>query len=160
MRAFQSVLLPVSEAESLVDPFRREGDWSHVHGIPAHMTLAGPWPLSVEIAASDLARIAEAIEGEHYALSTVGMLGDSVCLFADDDAPLMRWRSRLLEIAGTPDRVDVDWRIHLTVCRGLRVEQIAEVVRTLEPMLPFSCHVEGLLLAQMLSESEVTVREV
>jgi hypothetical protein len=159
MRAFQSILLPVHEAEALVGPFRRGGDWSRVHGIPAHMTLAGPWPLSIELRASDLALVAEKIDGQRYALSTVDVLGDAVCLFPDDDAPLMCWRSRLLDLVGAPDEVDKEWRVHLTVCRGLDLGRADEVLQTLGAMLPLPCVAPGLLLAQMLSPSEVIVRD-
>jgi hypothetical protein len=56
--SFQSILLPVREADAIVDGFRVEGDWPRQHGIPAHLTLAGPWPLSHELPRERLAQLA------------------------------------------------------------------------------------------------------
>jgi hypothetical protein len=157
MVPFQSILLPVMEAEPLIDEFRQDGDWSRTHGIPAHVTLAGPWPLSVELSLNDLSCMAQEMIGQRYELSAVDVLGDAVCLLPDDDSPLMVWRSRLLGLAGVPDDIDNNWRLHLTVCRDSSGPRTDEVERALAGKLPLSCAVQRLLLAQMRSPSEVAV---
>jgi hypothetical protein len=158
MPQYQSILMPVAEAEALVEPFRRAGDWSSAHGIPAHMTIAGPWPLSVRLPLEALGELATAIDGARYKLSTVGTLGDAICLFPEDDGALLRWRASILEAVGIADAVDERWRIHLTVCRGSNGGTAGAVEEAMGKALPLSCAVRGLLLAQMLGDSEVTVR--
>lgn len=75
------MLLPAAEAEALVEPFRRFGDWSSAHGIPAHMAIAGPWLLSVSLPIEALSNLASAIRGARYTLGTVRTLGDAICCF-------------------------------------------------------------------------------
>lgn len=144
----------------MVEPFRRAGDWSSAHGIPAHMTIAGPWPLSVRLPLEALGGLATAIDGTRYTLSTVGILGDAISLFPEDDAALLRWRASILEAVGTADAVDEKWRIHLTVCRGPNGGTAGAVEEAMGKALPLDCEVRGLLLAQMRSDSEVTVRQL
>jgi hypothetical protein len=156
--SFQSVLLPVAEAEPLVEPFRRVGDWSSAHGIPAHMTIAGPWPLSVSLPIEALSNLASAIRGARYTLSTVGTLGGAICLLPADDAVALRWRADILDAVGAPDEVDEQWRIHLTVCRGANRATVGKVEQAIGRALPLSCEVRGLLVAQMLGDSQVSVR--
>jgi hypothetical protein len=152
------VLLPVAEAEPLVKPFRRVGDWSSAHGIPAHMTIAGPWPLSVSLPIEALSNLASAIRGAHYTLTTIKTLGDAICLFPADDTVALRWRADILDAVGIPDGVDKQWRIHLTVCRGANRVTVGKVEQAIGRALPLSCEVGGLLVAQMLSDSQVSVR--
>jgi hypothetical protein len=152
------VLLPVAEAEALVEPFRRAGDWSSAQGIPAHMTIAGPWPLSVSLPIEALARLASAIRGARYTLSTARILGDAICLFPADDAMALRWRANILDAVGAEDEVDEQWRIHLTVCRGANQATMGKVEQTIGPALPLSCEVRELLVAQLLGDSQVSVR--
>jgi hypothetical protein len=156
--SFRSVLLPVVETEPLVEPFRRAGDWSSAHGIPAHMTIAGPWPLSVSLPIEALTRLASAIRGARYTLSTLSILGDAICLFPADDAMALRWRAKILDAVGAADEVDEQWRIHLTVCRGADRATVGEVEQTIGPALPLSCEVRGLLVARMLGDCQVSVR--
>jgi hypothetical protein len=150
--------MPFAEAEAVVEPFRRDGDWSSAYGIPSHITIAGPWPLSVELPTGALKGLAEAIKGTSLELSSVGTLGDAVCLFPEDDGELLRWRASILGAVGTPDTVDGSWRPHLTVCREGDRGTVAAVEAATAEALPIACEARGLLLARMLGESEVTVR--
>jgi hypothetical protein len=150
--------MPVTEAEALVEPFRQVGDWSSAHGIPAHMTIAGPWPLSVRLPLAALGGLAAAIHGTRYTLSSVGILGNAVSLFPEDDGALLRWRASILEAVGIADAIDEKWRLHLTVCRESNGGTAGAVEEAMGKALPLDCEVRGLLLAQMLSDSEVTVR--
>jgi hypothetical protein len=71
----QSVLLLVAEAEPFVDHLRRDGDWSRRLGVPAHITIGGPWPLSPELPLSALSTVAAAARGMRYRLDHVGAVG-------------------------------------------------------------------------------------
>jgi GrpB-like predicted nucleotidyltransferase (UPF0157 family) len=156
--SFQSILLPVPEVNALVAPFRRAGDWSSAHGVPAHMTIAGPWPLSVPLPLERLAELAGRLDGTRFALGEAGRLGDAICLFPDDDRPLLRWRTRILETVGIEDAADEKWRLHLTVCRGPHADTFGAVEEAMAAALPIRCRAQGLLLAEMHSASDVSVR--
>jgi 2'-5' RNA ligase superfamily len=158
MPRFQSILIPVAEAEELVEPFRRTGDWSSAHGIPAHMTIAGPWPLSVQLPLAALRNLGAAINGERYTLASAGALGNAICLFPHDDGTLLRWRAEILKTVAIPDDIDDQWRIHLTVCRPSSNRSAGTIEAAVATALPLSCEVGGLLLAQMHGESQVTVQ--
>lgn len=69
--SFQSILLPVREADAIVDDFRAEGDWSWQFGIPAHLTFAGPWPLSHELPRERLAELAAEARRTRYRLDRI-----------------------------------------------------------------------------------------
>jgi len=99
-----------------------------------------------------------AIVGERYTLKSVGTLGGAICLFPEDDGALLRWRASILKAVGIPDEVDEQWRIHLTVCRGSREGTAGAVEEAMGKALPLHCEVRGLLLAQMHSDSRVTVQ--
>jgi hypothetical protein len=143
---FRSILIPAREVEPIVAPLREDGDWSSRHGVPAHLTIAGPWPLEVDLPLQALGGTRDAMRGERYLFGSVGALGDAICLFPRDDAPLLHWRARILEIVGVRDQVDENWRIHLTISRaGSLREAQASIARA----LPVTCVVDDLLLAEM-----------
>lgn len=155
---FQSVLLAVAEAEALVRPFRRDGDWSSAHGVPAHVTLAGPWPLAVSLPIQTLGKLASMIRGTRYTLATVSTLEDAICLFPADDAAILDWRARILDAVGVPDETDQRWRPHLTICRSSDHAAVETVEHTMNSLLPLPCQAQRLLVARMISDSQVTVR--
>src|SRR6185436_1248936 len=105
----QSVILPVAAVEPFVDGFRQAGDWSRRLGVPAHVTLAGPWPLGLELRVSALAAIAVEMRGTRFRLSRVDVLGDAMCLLADDEAPLLKLRAAILGTIEVSDGIDGRW---------------------------------------------------
>jgi 2'-5' RNA ligase superfamily len=151
-------LIPVPEAEPLVSSFRRGGDWSSEHGIPAHLTLAGPRPLTTCIPEDRLGKLCAEIRGERYKLDTLGPLGDAVCLFPDDDRALLGWRGRILAAVGSDDETDESWRMHLTVGRGLAPPAIGAVEASIGRALPLHCEIDRVLIAQRHAGSRVTLR--
>jgi hypothetical protein len=159
MEGFRSILLPVPEAERLVDPLRRAGDPWRERGVPAHMTIAGPWPLEVELPREELAEAARELRGTRFALATAGMLGDALCLFPADDAALLAWRERALRVVGVPDRLDAGWRLHLTVRRYESAPpDAAETVRALARSLPIVCTAGELAVAEVDASGRVLLR--
>jgi hypothetical protein len=156
---FRSILLPVPEADDLVDTFRREGDWSHRHGVPAHLTLAGPFSLSVALPPRALGELASELRGTGYELTSVGLLGSAVCLFPADDAPFLEWREQALRAVDAVDRIDDEWRVHLTVGRfDASTLEIDRIVRSLEEELPIACEVGDLLIAEVHGDGRVSLR--
>ncbi len=129
-------------------------------GVPAHITFAGPWPISACLPIRALEGMTAAIQGTRFVLASVGMLGDAVCLFPEDDGELLRWRASILNAVGTADAIDRSWRVHLTVSRGARRDALAVVEERLAGTLPIACQARGLLLAQMFGEREVTIQHL
>lgn len=159
MEGFRSILLPVPAAEPLVDPLRLTGDPWRERGVPAHMTIAGPWPLGVRLPHDELVELAEELRGTRFELATAGTLGDALCLFPADDAPLLAWRARALRAVGVRDRIDDGWRLHLTVRRYESAPgEAAEGAPELERSLPIACAVGELAIAEMDDAGVVGVR--
>jgi len=154
-RSFQSIIAPVPEADQLVAGYRADGDWSTRLGVPPHVTIAGPWPLTVPVTDGDLSSFVEAAIGISYELGEVGMVGDAVSLFPSDEAPLLELRERALAVAGTADGVDQAWRLHLTVTRVEDADRIDLIRRELEPHLPILCSVKTLRLVRLLPSGRV-----
>jgi hypothetical protein len=148
--SFQSILLPVREADVVVDGFRAEGDWSRQLGIPAHLTLAGPWPLSHELPRERLAELAADARGTRYRLDHVETLGDAVRLLPQDDRPLLGWRARVLSVVGKPDAVSPAWRFHLTICRDESGHRLRAVRNAIDHALPLDCEVRDLCIARLI----------
>lgn len=147
--SIQSIWVPIPAIEPLIDRFRAEGDWSHAFGVPAHITLAGPWPLAAELPREALAEVAEEARGTRFSLGSVGMLGDAVCVFAVDERPLRELRDRLVAAAGRADALDHAWRPHLTVCREGSKMTLEAVREAVDPALPLECTVEDLCLGRL-----------
>jgi hypothetical protein len=147
--------------EELVDPFRLDGDWSRRLGIPAHITLAGPFPLSFRLLRGPLSALAAAARGTRYRLDSVGVLGDAICLFSADERPLTQLREQLVAAIGggdpEPDRLG---SLHLTVCRNRAPDSLAEARATLEPALPISCAVRDLCLSRLIAPDQVSVESL
>ncbi|MBS1887575.1 MAG: 2'-5' RNA ligase family protein [Actinobacteria bacterium] len=148
----------MAEVEAAVEPFRYDGDRSASHGIPPHITIGGPWTLSVALPVRALEGLAAAIRGTRFVLDHVGTLGDAVCLFPEDEGELLRWRASIMGAVGTPDAVDENWRLHLTVCRGGDRGRLAEVEEAFAGAMPIACEAQGLILARMTGDAEVRLR--
>jgi hypothetical protein len=158
--SFQSILLPVREADAIVDEFRVEGDWSRRLGIPAHLTLAGPWPLSQQLPRQSLAGLAAQARGSKYRLDLVDLLGGAICLLPRDDRPLLSLRARLLSTVGKPDAVSPAWRLHLTISRTEPVDRLAAVRRAIDHALPLDCEVRDLYIARMIEPGRVVTERL
>lgn len=148
----QSVLIQVPEADPLVDPFRLEGDWSRHLGVPAHITLAGPYPLSAELPKQVPARIAQRAKSIRFTLSGVGRVGDSTCLLVADEKPLAALRGEYLDAIGGEEQTDRTWKFHLTISRGASAAAESLIREALEPSLPLECEVGELSLATLRGE--------
>jgi hypothetical protein len=140
-----------------VAKYRSAGDRWTTQGVPAHITIAGPWPLSQAMPTEHLARVVAAVTGTRYCLDRLGMLGDALCLFPSDVSPLLAVRVRVIEAVGAADAVTAAWRLHLTIARTQRSERIEEVRRGLGQFLPLSCELRDLCLARLLTSGHVTI---
>ncbi len=158
--SFQSILVPVREVDALVDGFRIEGDWSRKLGIPAHLTLAGPWPLSRELPRETLSALAVAARGTRYRLDFIDMMGDAICLFLRDERPLGKWRARVLNAVGESESVSPAWRLHLTICRDESGDQLNAVRAAVDHALPLDCEVQELCIARLVEPGRAVVERL
>ena len=155
----QSIIATAPEADALVDGFRLEGDWARLLGIPAHLTLAGPWPLDRELPDERLSRIAAEARGTRYQLDSIDRLGDAICLLPRDDKPLIDLRARLLDAVGSSE-ASPEWRPHLTIYRGESRDRLASIRKEIEHALPLDCEVEGLYLARLIEPGRAVMEAV
>jgi hypothetical protein len=150
-----SLLIPVPEADALVDPFRRRGDWSRALGVPAHLTLAGPWPADVPCPTKALLDLTAEMGGARCHLDSSGLLGEALCLFLADEKPFLRWRNEALSAVGATDTTTSDWRPHLTVCRSA-ADGREEASSAIAPALPIEFLIGGLWVARRTELGQVS----
>jgi 2'-5' RNA ligase len=154
-RLIQSIIALIPQVDATVGRFRAADDWSAHYRVPPHITLAGPWPLSVDLQAAGLAPLVATACGTACRLDEIGMLGDALCLFPADDEALRALRRRLLEAIGRRDGVTTEWRPHLTVARHLPAEHACALQRELAPLLPIICELREVCLARLLDNDSV-----
>jgi hypothetical protein len=158
--SFQSIWLPVREVDALVDEFRVDGDWSRQLGVPAHITLAGPWPISRTLPDAKLAELATAARGTRYRLNSVEVLGDAICMLPDDGRPLTQWRERLVAAVDGVDAADPSWRPHLTICRSASRDSLKAIRKAVNHALPVNCVVRDLRLSRLVEPGLVSVESL
>jgi hypothetical protein len=138
----QGILVPVPEADPLVDDLRRAGDWSRRVGLPAHITIAGPWPSNPALPLRRLEVVARESLRTAFSLDRVDVLGDAVCLLPADQRPLQQWRRAILKVLGQTDAADQPWHCHLTIWRGSTEDQLASLRKSISPSLPLECEIQ------------------
>jgi 2'-5' RNA ligase superfamily len=155
----RSIIVPVGEAEPLVDEFRRRGDWSRRLGVPAHVTLVGSLPPAAELPRDELTPLAAAAIGTGFVLERVGLLGGSVCLLAAADEPLAalgrRLAARLEPGSGRRPRR----RHHLTVWRDAPA-MLPEISAAIEPGLPIEAEVRSVCVATLSQSGSLTIESL
>ena len=142
-----SLLAVATGLEHVLGPYAAE-NWSHRAGIPAHVTVAGPWPsAAVPAPRAVFARLAASAAPRTLVFRRLGLLGDAVCLFPDPAPWLDRCRAQAIAAVGTPDGTDARWRPHLTLARLAEATEAA--VAALAGRLPVAlpCRVDDAALA-------------
>jgi hypothetical protein len=145
-QGIRSIIVPVDEAEALVDRFRQQGDWSRQLGVPAHLTLVGALPLEAELPWGELAVLATAAIGTRIVLDRISLLGGSICLLPADEEPLMVLAGRILGQLGPEVEALRRQRIHLTVWREAPT-MLPEISSMIEPSLPIESAVRIVCVA-------------
>jgi hypothetical protein len=153
----QCVLVPVPEADPLVDDLRRSGDWSRRAGIPAHITIAGPWPSLPVLPVRELEAVARESLRTPFSLDRVDTLGDAICLLPGDQGPLQRWRRAIFEVLGQEDSDDRPWHCHLTIRRGFSGEQLEDLRERISPSLPLECEIQEVRVLRFLDTDRLSM---
>jgi hypothetical protein len=144
----QSLLVPVPAADPVVDPFRRKGDWSWGVGAPAHITLAGPFPLSEKLPVGPLVEVAGHAVGTRFRLDEFGRVGDAACLLLSDEGPLLELQRKVMETLGRTPRAGAR-RLHLTIGRRDSEAAFDRMRAEMESVLPVPCEVDDILVARL-----------
>lgn len=105
-RVQSALLVPVPDAEPLVERWRLAHDPVASEGVPAHITLVVPWLPPDRIGEGDLAALAEVLAGVppwDFLLTRVGWFGTRVLWLAPEPAePFVRLTHALAERFATP----------------------------------------------------------
>jgi 2'-5' RNA ligase superfamily len=154
-----TLVVPVPEAERAVAHWRKRYDWSASLGVPAHVTVLGPFLPPDRIGTDVIDRLStlcSRLPRVKFRLTSVVLLEGVTCLTPDPDEPF-RAMSEVLE-AEWPEAAPGAHgrRMHLTVARDISVfetigTELAEVV-------PIEAEARELVLLEAVADSRV--REV
>jgi 2'-5' RNA ligase len=148
-----TLLAPLPFADAAVSDLRNEHDWSARRGVPAHITLLGPFVPPSEATPSLVERLRLLVEREpsfSVSLVELRLLEHTACLLPEAVEPL----ARLTELMGRmrPDLGQFKRSYHLTVARGCDSALFTRVAAAVEPRLP----IVGRLTEVALVESRVS----
>jgi 2'-5' RNA ligase len=147
-RIQSAVLIPVPQAEPLVERWRLEHDPVASEGVPAHITLIVPWLPPAELTEADYDELVDAlsaVDAFDFTLSHVGWFGRKVLWLAPEPvAPFLHVIKLLSERFGTPPWDDEFDEVvpHLTVGHASDGVELAPVADALAAQLPLACRAE------------------
>lgn len=134
-----TLIAPLPRANRVLAPVRLEHDWSARRGVPAHVTLFGPFVPPAEMTPELLERLRELFVHEaalRISLDRLGRLGDTACLFPDAWHALAGVTERLGRLR--PDLRQRVRRYHVTVARACSDTLLARVSAEVQPHLPIA----------------------
>ena len=146
------LLLPVPVAEPTVRELRQRYDPSALHGVPAHITLLGPFVSPDELDATVLAELRDffgAVEPFAFALRRTGRFPDTLYLAPEPAEPFIRLTEALVECwpnhpsyGGAFDEIVP----HLTVAHGADDAVLDAIAQAVKTNLPVEAHADEVLL--------------
>lgn len=143
-----AIIVPVPDAESVVERYRHEYDPVALAGVPAHITLIVPWLPPEEIGPADLAELADVLSTTtafDFNLSRVSWFGRAVLWLAPDPGePFIKLTTMLADRFGTPPYDDEFDQVvpHLTVGHASDGVELDSVAVTITAALPIACRAE------------------
>jgi len=143
-----AILIPVHDADAVVEPFRLEHDPVSTAGVPAHITLIVPWLPPEEIGPADLEELADALHSTDafdFLLARVRWFGRRVLWLAPEPVkPFIDLVELLSERFGTPPYEDEFDEVvpHLTVGHASDGAELGAVADQLITKLPIKCRAE------------------
>jgi 2'-5' RNA ligase len=144
-RRQSAVIIPVPEAEAVVERYRLEYDPVAVAGVPAHITLIVPWLPPDEIRPEDLAELADVLGSTtafDFTLNRVSWFGRAVLWLAPDPVePFVKLTGLLADRFGTPPYDDEFDEVvpHLTIAHASDGVELDSVAAKIAPALPIAC---------------------
>jgi 2'-5' RNA ligase len=143
-----AILIPVHDADAVVQPFRLEYDPVSTAGVPPHITLIVPWLPPVEIQPADLDELADALHSTDafdFLLARVRWFGRRVLWLAPEPVqPFLDLVQLLSDRFGTPPYEDEFDEVvpHLTVGHASDGAELSAVAEQLIAKLPIKCRAE------------------
>jgi 2'-5' RNA ligase len=140
-----AIIIPVPDAETVVERYRQEYDPVAVAGVPAHITLIVPWLPPDEINDGNLADLADVLSSTtafDFRLTRVSWFGRGVLWLAPDPAePFIKLTTMLADRFGTlPYDDEFDEVVpHLTVGHATDGVQLDSVEGAIAAALPIDC---------------------
>jgi 2'-5' RNA ligase len=140
-----AIIIPVPEAESVVERYRHEYDPVALAGVPAHITLIVPWLPPDEIGQGDLAELADVLASTtafDFRLNRVSWFGRAVLWLAPDPVePFIKLTAILADRFGTPPYDDEFDEVvpHLTVGHASDGVELDPVATKIAASLPIAC---------------------
>ena len=144
-----TLIVPLPLTDQVVAPIRAEHDWSAGRGVPAHITLFGPFVSPAEVTSDLLGGLRELFELEAAPLLSFGelrRLKDVACLLPAKIQLLARLTGSVGRLR--PDLTQTVRRYHLTVARACDDALFAHVTAELQPHLPLAEQATGVRLVE------------
>jgi hypothetical protein len=119
-----------------VEQIRLAEDWSARLGVPAHITLLGPFLPAGEVTAGALDRVRDVFTSQHpipVVLAELHLLGTAACLIPDSVSPFSSLSRKLQAISLGPTFGATH---HLTVARDCTEATLERLRGHLRPLLP------------------------
>jgi 2'-5' RNA ligase len=152
-----TLVVPVPEADSAVEHWRKRYDWAASLGVPAHITLLGPFLPPGRISQDVLDRLASLcsrLPRVRFRLASVELLQGVTCLTPHPADPF-RLMSEVLEAEWPEAEQSAGVRKvhHLTVARDISVFE--EVRTELAQIVPIEAEARELVLLESRAGSRV-----
>ena len=153
--ATTTVIAVASFVGDEVEQIRLAGDWSARLGVPAHITLLGPFLPAEEITAEVLRRVRDIFASQPpipVVLAELHLLGTAACLIPDAFSPFISLSRELQAISRGPT---VGATHHLTVARDCTEATLERLRDRLRPLLPVRGTISEAALLEHDGQSQV-----
>lgn len=154
-----TVITVASFVGAEVAEIRSARDWSARLGVPAHITILGPFLPPDEITRTILERMRTVFANARpipVVLGELRLLGTTACLMPQSVEPFVRLSRELEAISQRRRQVAGDY--HLTVARESNTNDLERLRVRLEPLLPLRGKITKAVLLER--DSEGLVREL
>jgi 2'-5' RNA ligase len=157
MGAMTTIVAPTPFVGQAVESLRFAYDWSAGRGVPAHVTLLGPFLGPDEVTTevqSRLRRVFAPVEPLHLSLSELRMLGNAACLVPEITNELAALTSIVHD--AWPNLSLASRRYHVTVARSCTSATFRRIENAVRPMLPLCGDLTKVLLLERCPDGQVT----
>ncbi len=158
-----TLVVPVPAAEDAVGRWRAAYDRWAKKGVPAHVTVQGPFLPPERVDDQVLARLEALLRdagSRPFSLTAARRLPGIVYLAPESDEPFARLTQLLArewpELPGYGGGIRSVGRYHLTVARTLSPLTARAAARAIQPFLPIAARTEEALLFAVDSDERVT----
>jgi hypothetical protein len=133
-----TILAPVPFAGEAVESIRREWDWSASLGVPAHITLLGPFLHPNEITSIVIERLEKLVSdctAIAIELDRLALIGHTACLLPRDGRAVAELSAHLERAWPAVRGRDSQ---HVTLARGVETMSFERLANLVEPLLPLA----------------------